>query len=52
METADTDATKKEKAGDRLDTMKAKLKSLQDNIDKESDVVRKLHLNDENSPEV
>lgn len=53
METnADNDATKKDKAGDRLDTMKIKLKSLQDNIDKEADVVRKLHLNDENSPEV
>jgi len=33
METDSTDAAKKDKAGDRLDTMKAKLKSLQDNID-------------------
>ena len=52
MENDSADASKKDKAGERLDTMKAKLKSLQDNIDKEADVVRKMHLNDENSPEV
>jgi len=52
LETNDGDQGKKKESSAGLDKMKIKLKSLQENIDQEAEMARKLKLSNKDSPEV